>query len=82
MSWLSILSSENLHWDAIQKIFHAPMSVFDTTVSALTIFSTSYELSVFVVIPALGSHVVCARQGHRCSRYVDVLLAKLNHHRG
>lgn len=32
MSWLSILASENLHWDSTQRIFHAPMSVFDTTV--------------------------------------------------
>ncbi|KAF8585441.1 ABC protein [Ramaria rubella] len=31
MSLLSILASENLHWEATQRIFHAPMSVFDTT---------------------------------------------------
>ncbi|KAF8530143.1 ABC protein [Hysterangium stoloniferum] len=31
LSWLSILASENLHWEAMEKILHAPMSFFDTT---------------------------------------------------
>ncbi|KAF8530125.1 ABC protein [Hysterangium stoloniferum] len=31
LSWLSILASENLHWEAMEKILHAPMSLFDTT---------------------------------------------------
>ncbi|KAF8530145.1 ABC protein [Hysterangium stoloniferum] len=31
LSWLSILASENLHWEAMDKILHASMSFFDTT---------------------------------------------------
>ncbi|KAF8530160.1 ABC protein [Hysterangium stoloniferum] len=31
LSWFSILASENLHWKAMEKILHAPMSFFDTT---------------------------------------------------
>ncbi|KAF8509514.1 ABC protein [Hysterangium stoloniferum] len=31
MSWLSILASKNLYWESMEKIFHAPMSLFDTT---------------------------------------------------
>ncbi|KAF8530162.1 ABC protein [Hysterangium stoloniferum] len=31
LGWLSILASENLHWEAMEKILHAPMSFFDTT---------------------------------------------------
>ncbi|KAF8582394.1 ABC protein [Ramaria rubella] len=50
MSWMSILASENLHWEAMRRIFHAPMSLFDTTPLGRMLSVLGKDIDVLVSI--------------------------------